>query len=268
MRPEVKWINDYLDSKPIVKEMADACCKAFKWSVAKHSYESKNKRICECRGSTNFYEIYCSIMAAVFLAREEGITYQALIGYLSGDIDCADPLDRAKCAAELIALAYQTGLIVITKVSDKTFLITTEFQLSETIPEFDKHIPEFRKPEPVSKNQILGNVFKQHAMETSSDHIDRMNAIPLSLDSRLLESMSEPCTANLTTQEQKDQWTAFIDGSKETYQKVINQGNKFYLNHAFDTRGRTYCRGYYITYQGASYKKAMVQLANKEVVQL
>ena len=49
---------------------------------------------------------------------------------------------------------------------------------------------------------------------------------------------------------------------------INNQNNKFWLKHSLDTRGRTYCNGYLINYQGASYKKAIVQLHDKEVVRL
>ena len=43
-------------------------------------------------------------------------------------------------------------------------------------------------------------------------------------------------------------------------------GNKFYFTHKVDKRGRLYCQGYHINYQSASYKKAMIELANKEII--
>lgn len=268
MQPEVKWLMDHLDQYSILPEMQEAMDKVEEWANWDHGYQSKNQRIQEW--STVIEDIY-GIVTHIFagtLLNPEGMTYQAMIGYISGSIGCKDPLDRAKCAAEIIALCYQANLITITKVSDKTMLITTEFDLGIEIPEFGKHIPQFKKPEPVAYNPILGNLFKQHDMDTSTDHIDRMNAIPLVLEHRVLEELPESLTkTEFDTDEQKEQWIDFVRRSWETYGLAMKH-EQFYLNHSFDTRGRCYCSGYYINYQGSSYKKAIVQLANKEIIQL
>jgi DNA-directed RNA polymerase len=41
----------------------------------------------------------------------------------------------------------------------------------------------------------------------------------------------------------------------------------FYLTHKYDKRGRVYCQGYHINYQGAPWNKATIQLADKELVE-
>ena len=45
---------------------------------------------------------------------------------------------------------------------------------------------------------------------------------------------------------------------------ALVKAEKLYINHKPDTRGRIYAVGYYINPQGTSFKKAMLQLANKE----
>lgn len=277
MQPEVKWLMDHLDQHPILSEMATALDLVWKWSCKDHGYESKNARIKEWNSNNqsltadfDFYEIVTHIFAGTLL-HPEGMTYQAMIGYISGNIGCKDPLDRAKCAAEIIALCYQADLITITKVSDKTMLITTDFDLGVEIPEFGKHMPVFQKPEPVARNPILGNLFKQHSEDVCTDHINRMNAIPLALEFRVISDLPETTKAPLDTDEQKEQWEDFKRRSLETYAEVAKRDpaeEPFYLNHSVDTRGRCYCSGYYINYQGASFKKAIVQLAEKEVIKL
>ena len=273
MQPEVKWIMDYLDRNEMIEDMDKALHLAFHWIHDDHGYESKNTRIREYRTATEdtsfaLYDIMSHIFAGTLL-HPEGMTYQAMIGYISGNIKCADPLDRAKCGAELIALAYQAGLVVITKVSEKTFMITTEWSLDEEMPEFAKHQPLFKKPQPVAFNPILGNRFKQHDQDVCLDHINRMNAIPLCLETRVIDEMVEMPSHAFETEEQEDQWADFIRRSQAMYFDVITRNNnKFHLEHSMDTRGRCYCSGYYINYQGASYKKAIVQLADKEIVKL
>jgi hypothetical protein len=147
-------------------------------------------------------------------------------------------------------------------------MITTEFELDVDIPEFDKHLPLFRKPSEVAYNPILGNRFKQHDSDVCREHIDTMNAIPLSLEGRIFNILEETTKAELETQEQVDDWEVFKVRSDLAYAHVLDKGNEFYLEHSHDTRGRCYCSGYYINYQGNSYKKAIIQLFDKEVVRL
>lgn len=42
---------------------------------------------------------------------------------------------------------------------------------------------------------------------------------------------------------------------------------EFYLTHKYDKRGRTYCQGYVVNYQGTAWNKAVIELANQEIVQ-
>lgn len=267
MQPEVKWLMEYLDDHDILPEMEEALAVAQQWASRDHGYASKNLRIQEWAPDRFvLYEIVTHIFAGCLL-HPQGMTYQAMIGYISGNITCADPLDRAKCAAEIIAIAYQCNLVVITKVSDKTMMVTTEFELPVEIPEFGKHLPLFKKPEPVSYNPILGNRFKQHGEDACTEHIDRMNSIPLDLEYRIITDMEETAKAELITDEQLEQWEDFKRRSDAAYQEAAHH-RCFYLEHSYDTRGRSYCSGYYITYQGSQYKKAIIQLAQKELVKI
>ena len=54
--------------------------------------------------------------------------------------------------------------------------------------------------------------------------------------------------------------------SMKVFAMLINEGNRFYLTHKYDKRGRTYCQGYHVSYQGNTYRKAILQLADKELV--
>lgn len=42
---------------------------------------------------------------------------------------------------------------------------------------------------------------------------------------------------------------------------------EFYLTHKYDKRGRTYCQGYVVNYQGTPWNKAVIEFANQEIVQ-
>jgi len=46
---------------------------------------------------------------------------------------------------------------------------------------------------------------------------------------------------------------------------LANEG-EFYLTHKYDKRGRTYCQGYVVNYQGTAWNKAVIEFANKEII--
>ena len=268
MSPETKWLMEYLDSHEILPEISTVMDELLIWACKDHGYASKNQRILEWGPwKEDLYEIVTQLFIGTLL-HPEGMTYQAMIGYLSGLVRCKDPLDRAKCAAEVVAIAFQHDLVTLTRLSDQTLLVATEFELPVEIPAFGKHQPLFRKPEPIDYNPILGCRFKQHTADICLDHIDRMNAIPLALETRLIDTLEEAPNSPPETTEHLKQWEAFREQSAAAYATVRASGNRFHLEHAYDTRGRCYCDGYLITYQGSQYKKAIVQLAEKEIVQL
>ena len=267
MDNQSQWLRDYLDNLPEdFSPLEEAIDRLSIYANSVYSYESKNKRLREW--SPDRFHLY-NFATKVFmgcLLHPEGMTYQAMIGYVSGQIKCDAVIDRAKCAAEAIAVIYRSELIKITKISDSTMMITTEYELGDDIPMLDKHVPKFVKPGLLQSNSILGNRFKQHTANTCNDHINRMNSVRLSLDTRLLSTNLEQPSTTIDSVDEQVQWDTFKRHSGEMYNRTIAHGNTFYLKHAYDTRGRCYCEGYYINYQGSSFKKAIVQLADKEVV--
>lgn len=259
MQPEVKWIMNYLDERELIPEMDRAINMVMDWTMIDFKYESKNARIAEWNPSDkDIYVVLCHILIGCLIHRE--MNYQAMIGFITNDIRCNDQIDRIKTAAEVIALAYQCDLIVITKKSD-SMVITTEFELDEDIPEFDKHQPE-RHAYVAETNQILGSRFKQHDKDTCLSHINTMNAVPLALEWRVINELEDkPKKEEI---EDEEAWQDFVRRSQATYQNIGT--DTFYLRWSYDTRGRSYSQGYYINPQGASFKKAIVSLANKELI--
>ena len=65
---------------------------------------------------------------------------------------------------------------------------------------------------------------------------------------------------------QLDNWHHFKPQSEKIYKLMYDLGNEFHLTHKVDKRGRIYAQGYHISTQGTPYKKAMVELANEELV--
>jgi len=261
---KTNWLIGYLlsdgDIPPEIAKSEDA----LKEYLKKPYYASKMKRLADW--SPDKGELYELVMTLFRITLEGEQTYQALIGMVTGKIGCYGELNKAKCAAEVIAICCNAGLLNITK-RYSGYVISTEYELEDEIPEIDKHQTLFTVPkEKTDTNQLLGGRLKYHDMPTCLDHINRMNSIPLSLNEGVLHAMKEKPDNELDTPEKAGQWKAFVKGSYDKYIELVKGVNIFYLEWNNDLRGRCYSDGYYINPQGSGFKKAICQLANKELL--
>lgn len=239
-----------------------------------YSYQSKNDRLAQWEPDRG--EIYELVLGIFTVALSNiSLTYQSICGMLAGRIPMKDHIDQIKTIAEIIAIVGQTDLIDIVKSgSGQYIMVTTSFEL-EDIPEPDKHEIMTEQPHPVVANRdeilgtmILGGRANYHNNEICLDHINRMNAIELKLNRAFLRKYEEAPTFALDTVEKENQWNKFIATSYRKYIRLVRGGNRFYLGHRYDKRGRSYAEGYHVNTQGSSFKKAIVQLAKAEIVEV
>lgn len=238
-------------------------------------FTSKNKRLQEWSPDKGtIYEVVLGIFTTVLL--EKRMTYQSLIGMQANKIKVVHPLDRAKIVAECIALVDKnTELIDIQRNGAFEYTtITTKFSLSHLPPEPDRH-PVYLDPLPIREDNrdeggvslILGVYQNHHDGDICLDHINRMNQMPLSLNKEFLRKYSEEPKKPWRTKEQEDQWHEYLQQCYAQYIQIARHGNVFYLNHCPDKRGRTYAEGYHLSTQGSSFKKAVIQFAQPELVE-
>ncbi len=109
--------------------------------------------------------------------------------------------------------------------------------------------------------------------------LSTVNATKLTINHNLLKHMQhklnvEKIQNNIDTNEAnswelmaiaENNWDNYIKETKEIV-NILSEHSGFYLNHKYDTRGRVYAQGYHINYQGDSYCKAMLELANKKLI--
>lgn len=116
-----------------------------------------------------------------------------------------------------------------------------------------------------------------HENDVCLDHLNRLNRIKLRLNQEVASTI-------------KNSWRGLDkphpDEDISEYQKRIKafekydrtahdvhahlgiaNGGEFYLTHKVDKRGRTYCQGYHVSYQSASWNKSVIEFANQEVVE-
>ena len=115
-----------------------------------------------------------------------------------------------------------------------------------------------------------------HDGELCPDSLNRFNGIPLRLNIEVAtrvnntwKNLDRP-KADETYEEYQKRVKAFERYQKDTaftMALMVEMGNEFFLTHKYDKRGRTYCMGYHVSYQGNCWNKAVIELADEEHVQ-
>jgi hypothetical protein len=143
-------------------------------------------------------------------------------------------------------------------------------------------LPMISEPMPVTHNHatgyqtIEGSIIlkdNHHNDDVCLDHINRVNAIPLSLNTDVVAFVQNKWKSLDSkkvdeTQEEfikrKRAFAKFNENSREVIAGLLTMGDRFWLTHKYDKRGRTYSQGYHVNYQGNDWCKAVVQFADPE----
>lgn len=192
---------------------------------------------------------------------------------------------NAQAAADLLDVCIQIGIVFYN--SDREQFIV-RFEIPEAVQQeldcFQFPLPMVIEPLEVRSNKESGYVTKHgsiilrnnhHDDDVCLDHINRVNKIPFKIDetvARLVKNqwrnLDKPKEG-----ESKEEFTkrqrAFQKYDRTAHDVVgllTQEGNLFYLTHKYDKRGRVYCVGYHVTYQGAPWNKAVIAFANEEVI--
>lgn len=159
-------------------------------------------------------------------------------------------------------------------------------ELQHELDKFQFPLPMVVEPEEVKSNKDTGYILNRgsiilknnhHNDDVVLEHINKQNSIPLTINMDTATMVSNDW-ANMESPkdgESKDEYErrlrAFDKYNRtmfEVMDTLIKEENKFYVTWKYDKRGRCYSQGYHINPQGTSYNKAVVEFAEKEVVEL
>jgi len=242
-------------------------------------YDSKMKRMFKLKQiqpDKIASEIVISIMT-IDSAPIQGIAGQIVnnIG-LKGDI-----FECIRTVAEVIYAGRKSKLYKVYAASeDECMHIESKYNLDEETLQFinrTKYLPPMLcKPMRITHNNSCGYINQSkeslilgssnyHDKEINLDVINKMNGVEYALDERII-SLPEVSKKPLDTLDKKKSFNDRVIASKSVYKELIDKGNKFYFTHRIDKRGRYYCQGYDVSYQGNSYRKAMLMLHKQELI--
>lgn len=202
-----------------------------------------------------------------------------LLGTLRHHYETAQEVADAilKCAeADLVDFDPTLEVFIV------KFLVNAKVQ--EELDRYQYPLPMVVEPEEVSNNSSTGYktipgslILKKnhHNDDICLDHINRMNKVKLTLDAdtammvknqwKGLDKMKDGDTRE-KFEKRKKAFALYDKVAKDVIGLLTQEGNEFYLTHAYDKRGRTYCKGYHVSYQAAAWNKAVICFADKELI--
>lgn len=245
-----------------------------------YGYDSKNARVAQLKGmDINALVLDCFVGVAYSLRPE---LFTSVTAQMAVRLNFSDRTEAITTVAELLAILCQTDAFDIEKEHKMaSLMVVSRIPLSDNLVTFieeSQYLPPMVcEPLPLVHNHssgylthndslILGSG-NHHDGDITLDVLNTMNKVAFKLDLDFLCKVEEEPTFELDTQDKVDQWKAFKLQSYRFYSLMEQQGNRFYFCNKVDKRGRIYSQGYHLNPQGASFKKAMLELANEEVVE-
>jgi hypothetical protein len=214
------------------------------------------------------------------MALHKRANLQTLIGVLFHH------LKDAQLTADMLARSAIADLV---DWSPGLKLFIVKFPISDDVQEeldrFQYPLPMVVKPKPIRTNRDTGYLFgsgsvilknNHHEEDVCLDHLNRINQIKFTINVDVVR-MVKNSWRNLDKAKEGETKEDFVKRKKafEKYDRVahgvmdilLEENDHFYFTHAYDKRGRTYCRGYHANYQGNPWNKAVISFADKEIVE-
>lgn len=195
--------------------------------------------------------------------------------------------ETAQQVADLILKLVELEVANWDPVTERLIvIITIGDDVQAELDRFQFPLPMVVEPREVKTNRDTGYVLNRgsiilkknhHSGDVCLDHINRQNRIKLTID-RDTATMVKNTWRNLDKPKEGESredfekrvraFEKYDRTCKDVHDKLAEAGDHFYLTHKYDKRGRIYCQGYHVSYMGAPWNKAVIQLADKEIVEL
>lgn len=222
--------------------------------------------------------------------------FEALIGLLKHHFSeaenpvqaCADALLHA-AKMDVVDIDQSVKVIDTTTGKEKpTMIFVVRYDISADVQNdidlYQYPLPMVEEPLQVMSNMqtgyltIRGSIIlrnNHHEDDVCLDHLNRVNQIPLTFNAdtvafvanrwKNLDKLKEGESYE-DFNKRKKAFAKYDRTSRDVIAALMGQGNRFWLTHKYDKRGRVYCQGYHATYQGNDWNKAVIEFADEELV--
>jgi hypothetical protein len=189
---------------------------------------------------------------------------------------CADMMTKA-VIADLCDYDHQTEEFIVS--------IPIPADVQQELDRYQYPLPMVVKPNKLTSNKssayftgggsVLLKGYNHHDDDVCLEHLNKSNEVALTLNqdtSRMIQntwaSIDKQKTGE-TYQDFRKRKAAFAKydrDARDVMDLMFTAGNRFYMTHKYDKRGRTYSQGYHINPQGNDWNKAVIEFADKELI--
>ena len=289
-----KAVDDLLTSESIIKKLNKGVEILYSWFNEEHAIDKSLRLLALQQLGIN--ELVQHTVALVALHCSKPMKLVSIASMCIGHLKMADKVDAIHTMAEVIAMLSDTDLFDCRKTADG-WIVLSRIGLDEEVLRYAYNAfylpPMIIKPRQVRHNRdsgyitqrgeslILGYYENHHDDDICLDILNTLNANEYELDTDLISTLSEQWHREELSQDEymelsheekliyamdKNTWNDYIQQGYKIQTLMLYHGNKFYLQNKVDKRGRVYTSGYHLNVQGSSFKKAMINLAKKEIV--
>jgi hypothetical protein len=187
---------------------------------------------------------------------------------------CADALLRAVDHDFADLTSTETTLVLCNDVDQEVY---------DDLNRFQYPLPMLVTPAEVTNNKQSGYLKVQgslilknnhHEDDICLDHINRVNCVKLTINTDTAQMVQnrwknldkrKPGEEHADLMKRRKAFEKYDTTSRDVIDHLMVFDDEFYLTHRYDKRGRTYCQGYHVNYQGTAWNKAVVEFAHQEV---
>lgn len=191
-----------------------------------------------------------------------------------------------QATADALLLACQIDLVDWNPVT-KQFIVKYDItpDVQEELDTYQFPLPMIVKPKELKTNHDTGYYTSRNSVilkdnhhdgDVCLDHLNHMNRIKLTLNTTVTSMIQnqwrnldkpKPGEDRKEYQKRVKAFEKYSRTAKDVMAHLEISGGEFYLTHKYDKRGRVYCQGYHVQYQGNDYNKACIEFANQEIVE-
>ena len=271
------------------------------WAQSESNYDSKAARkaaLLDKYDLEDGFDLSPAVEHVVACVVRSGYTTLNNVAMMCLNLGGDDLSERQKMdlACEVISMIADSDLYDIRK-PNTLIMVKSCVVLSEALRDHIDHTtyipPLVIPPKHVTHNSatpyysymgeslILGSKFNYHDEEICLDVVNTQNHVPLALSMDFMACYEEPEPDHVAKAAEKgktllpeellmakDNWAKYQKQCKFFAHLLSRLGNRIYLGNKVDKRGRLYCSGYHVSPQGSSYRKAIVELADAEMVEV
>ena len=293
-------IEEFQQTPVIVERVQQGVALLTEWLNGEY-YSSKQARLAQV-AILDLEAIVYKTVTTIAMKCTQFMPLVSVASLLAHQLKFADQRDGILTMTEIIAVLADIDLYDLDRANKFAQIsVKTRIELSDELKERAQNSrflpPLLHRPAVLRNNRhsgyttlrgdslILGGFQNHHDNHISLDVLNTLNRNQFEIDEEFISTIDEQPSAKvhnrldeweedydeLSREEkemyelEKNNWQQYKEQCYVTYSLMLRHGNKFYFQHKVDKRGRVYTYGYHLNPQGNSFKKAMLNLAHKEV---